>query len=289
VVIAIIGILIALLLPAVQKVRETSNRMRCANNMKQLSLGLHNMHTATGRLPHAGDNGPSRSCCNADTRIGWSWQYHLLPYIEQENLYNNPSDSVVARTTINGFYCPSRRAPVVYSDGARSDYAGSIGSDFGQRGRNGMFVAQFFNPGRTKQDGVTNYSSGDQPDQVARKFNDVLDGLSNTIMLGEKQLHRSTFGTAGGDNEAWNNAGFDQDNRRSGQYLPDVDRDHPDATSATFWSHRFGSSHSAGLNIALADGSVRFWKYLPDDPLQKNQKLWRNMNVINDGTVAPID
>jgi hypothetical protein len=124
---------------------------------------------------------------------------------------------------------------------------------------------------------------------MPRNFSNVSDGLSNTLMLGEKQLHRSTWGTAGGDNEPWNNAGFDQDNRRSAELLPEVDLEHPDLSQPTFWSHRFGSSHQSGLYCALGDGSVRFVRYLADDPAQVSRKMWKSFNVINDGGSFNID
>jgi prepilin-type N-terminal cleavage/methylation domain-containing protein/prepilin-type processing-associated H-X9-DG protein len=288
VVIAIIGILIALLLPAVQKVREAANRLRCQRNLNQMALALHNFHLAEGRLPYAGDDGPTRTCCDADTRIGWSWQYYLLPYIEQDNLFNDPSDANVNASVVNSYYCPTRRPPTKYSNGGRSDYAGSVGSSFSVRGKDGMFVPQYYKPGVAKADG-TAYALNEPPDNVARKFADVTDGLSNTIMLGEKQLNRTTLGTAGGDNEPWNNAGFDEDNRRSGELLPDTDANHPDSSQPTYWSPRFGSSHTSGVNYALADGSVRFIRYMADDPFANNRRLWGYMNTINDGNVAPID
>lgn len=287
VVIAIIAILIGLLLPAVQKVREAASKARCQNNLKQLALGLHSFHQQNNRLPYAGDDGPTINCCKADNRTGWSWQYPLLPFIEQDNLFNQTSDTVVNLSVVPGFYCPSRRAPRVYGNGGRSDYAGSVGSDFSQRGRNGMFVAQWLNPGGLGANGQS-YTANSAPDQPARKFTHVTDGLSNTLMLAEKQLHRSTWGTAGGDNEPWNNAGFDQDNRRSGETLPDVDLDHPDVNEPTYWSHRFGSSHPGGLFVATGDGAVRFVRYLTDDPGQVSRTLWKNFNIINDGQSVDI-
>src|SRR5262245_50454842 len=77
VVIAIIAVLIGLLLPAVQKVREASMRAKCQNNLKQIGIGLHNYHGAQNAFPKAGE---------LSTEL--SWQVYLLPYIEQENQYN---------------------------------------------------------------------------------------------------------------------------------------------------------------------------------------------------------
>src|SRR4051812_11030735 len=99
VVIAIIAVLIGLLLPAVQKVREAANRMQCINNLKQLGLALHNYESANGRFPAAyltanpAANGTVFGIAYGDDNRngppGWAWGTLLLPYVEQESLYKS--------------------------------------------------------------------------------------------------------------------------------------------------------------------------------------------------------
>src|SRR5947209_15192235 len=86
VVIAIVGILIGLLLPAVQKAREAANRLSCQNNLKQMGLACHNYHDDFGSFP-PGYSVQSRTVDPNFTSPGWGWAAFLLPYIEQNNLY----------------------------------------------------------------------------------------------------------------------------------------------------------------------------------------------------------
>jgi prepilin-type N-terminal cleavage/methylation domain-containing protein len=271
VVIAIIAILIGLLLPAVQKIREAAARMQCANHLKQIGLAFHNYHDTYQYFPNAGSDGPNKDCCNATTRVGWTWMYQITPFIEQDNVYKEPDDTVVAKQAIKIYYCPSRRQPTLYSNGGRCDYAGNGGRNMAGNGAEGMLVRQWRNP-----------NTGmpvDAPVEQYRRMADVTDGLTNTILAGEKQVHVSVLGTAGGDNEPWNNSGWDQDHVRFGEAVPQPDSLHPTSKSPTFWSVRFGGPHPGVFNAVMGDGSVRTIKYTID------AANWLRICLINDGEV----
>jgi len=270
VVIAIIAILIGLLVPAVQKVREAAARTQCVNNLKQVALAFHNHHDGLKSFPAGGSDGPDINCCKASTRVGWTWMYHILPYLEQGNIYNDPNDTNVAQNAISVFYCPSRRRPTLYSNGGRGDYAGNGGLDMAGEGGNGVLVRQWKAPGSKPVN---------TPVEQTRRMTDISDGTSNTIMVGEKQIHFSVLGSAGGDNEVWNNSGWDQDHVRFGEAVPQSDDLHPTSASATFWSVRFGGPHPGGFNAALSDGSVRFIRY------GISADNWRRLCLIRDGEV----
>jgi len=284
VVIAIIAILIALLLPAVQKVRESAMRTRCSNNLRQLGLGCLLFNDHNKYMPRGGSDGPTQTCCDATERTGWTWCYFITPYIEMSNVYNNPSDAAVGAALINIFYCPTRRAPQSYGGSGRCDYAGNGGSSNSppsstetgsadrSLGKDGVFMRQWSTLGRP---------AGSPPDQT-RRLRQITDGASNTIMLGERQLHPTTFGIAGGDNEPWNNNGWDQDAIRHGNLQPQSDLLHPNRTQPTFWSTRFGSAHHDGLFVCQVDGAVRYVTF------DINGTVWLRYCTIDDGKIIYI-
>jgi len=118
VVIAIIAILIGLLVPAIQQVREAAARTQCLNHLKQMGLAIHTYHDANNHFPTHGDNGtivringvPATPKSTPYQQAGVFFQ--ILPYIEQENLYKSTSDATIRATPIPMYFCPSRRAPV---------------------------------------------------------------------------------------------------------------------------------------------------------------------------------
>src|SRR5262249_8683244 len=124
----------ALLLPAVQKVREAANRMTCSNNLKQIGLAFHAHHETLGIFPTGGSHWQAkRTFAGAgNPQTGrwqdWGWPYQILPYVEQESLWRDVSDGLVRTTPVKLYFCPSRRAAMVIGDRAMIDYAGCSGT-----------------------------------------------------------------------------------------------------------------------------------------------------------------
>jgi prepilin-type N-terminal cleavage/methylation domain-containing protein len=177
VVIAIIAILIGLLLPAVQKVREAASRMRCSNNLKQLGIAMHSYHDAISRFPRNG-NGPIGVTWNAWEQFSAS--YMILPYVEQENLFRQFNRSGTFWNNYIGpmqvpvpvFMCPS--APAAPSRTTIS--WGGPGSNYGWS--SGSSVRTAWGGGSATFNGMFNIYD-------ERRMTDVKDGLSNTIMASE--------------------------------------------------------------------------------------------------------
>jgi prepilin-type N-terminal cleavage/methylation domain-containing protein/prepilin-type processing-associated H-X9-DG protein len=254
VVIAIIAVLIGLLLPAVQKVREAAARTRCQNNLKQIGVGLHNYHSALGKFPAGW-----RSTGNAATGY-WGWSVDLLPYVEQDNLYRqlNPT----GRTLQNAFQTdvPALQTPLsVYI--CPSDNHGS------PQNQNRKFTVMV--PGQSIAVGISNYpgnggNSGDHGLFQADKqltVQSITDGTSNTIAVGERKSKDGAFaalwvGFSEASGETVGGAGGPQGCVRGYTYyrMPDGVTN----TGVTWPDLAFSSLHTNGANFALCDGAVRF-------------------------------
>jgi len=263
VVIAIIAILIALLLPAVQKVREAAARVRCQNHLKQLGLGTHNFADALGILPTGGN-----SWYHPITRIGGvvaqpphqncGWGLQLLPFIEQGNVFNLTDDAVLMRTQIKIYLCPSRRDEAVFDAGqgvrAMNDYvSGSVLSD-----STSDCWGNFWNSGPWENAGVIVRQS---PTSSNINLNAVPDGTSNTLLYGEKRLNRARYYSGDWHDDQGFTSGWDPDIVRIANMgiLPDRNG------GVSGWE--FGSAHVSGMNAVFADGSVRVLNYNTPAPL----------------------
>jgi prepilin-type N-terminal cleavage/methylation domain-containing protein len=260
VVIAIFAVLIGLLLPAVQKVRDAAARMGCQNNLKQIGLAFHNHHDTTGRLPRGGVQVPLIGGSQADvaqtTPTGrepsWSWAYNILPYLEQRALYECPDSEAVRATPVKAYYCPSRRPAAAHNGMAKIDYAGNAGTL------------------PDGDNGVVRRSTLD-----ALRLADVTDGTGGTVLAGEKQLNRATFGTSADDNESYCTPGWtgDWEVYRGGGARPAADVTEPGEYAPR---DRFGSAHRGGFAVVFCDGSVRVVRYSVDPT------TWARACVRND-------
>ena len=321
VVIAIIGILVGLLLPAVQAAREAARRMQCSNNLKQMGLASLNLESAYKHLPQGpfdghpqavtsgGSPAPSgydyasgKTCCRAANRDGWSAQFHILPFMEQSNVYNSATtvppvwpivsnaanENGVARTLIPTLYCPSRRAPTAYgSQFGRTDYAGCAGYFQGRPDSKVNFIPAAplgapAQPTRTLANGGLAPGKGGAivwgGTKRKRRLGEITDGTSNSIIYSEKALHPTQHGRDGGDNERWNNAGWDECVIRwHFAPRPDQNTHFVGPPGGPNWNRYFGSAHPGGLNAVFVDGSVRFFSFTID------ADIWRKLCVIDDG------
>jgi prepilin-type N-terminal cleavage/methylation domain-containing protein len=283
VVIAIIAILIGLLLPAVQKVRAAAARMSCQNNLKQLALAVHNFHSAREQFP-------ANSLYSYDpTGPNWSWLAHILPQVEQDNLYrqaniggsppNNINQSLPQiATRVKLFLCPAdpdaTKGPVSYPanfdmyDPVRGPltyevtcYRANIGSNWGG-GPPGSALwwgtdPQWCNPDPNNPNPAVTYDGCAFGNGVMfettkpLKITDVSDGTSNTFLIGEALTGKD-----------YQNAWCHMDNAiATCAYAPNAKnpltgKDYP---PDQWWNrYAFTSNHTGGVQFAMTDGSVRF-------------------------------
>ncbi|MFM8578915.1 MAG: DUF1559 domain-containing protein [Planctomycetaceae bacterium] len=262
VVIAIIGVLVGLLLPAVQAAREAGRRSQCVNNLKQIGLACQNHHDARRFFPDGGIDwssprefigGLPRSAPNQN----WGVLYQLLPYVDNAPIWENTNDVLVRGTNISSYFCPSRRGPTAISGRAMNDYVGNGGVETGTgfdwgAGRNGTIVR-----GGTSFTGIK---------EIGAK--QIVDGLSKTLLLGEKRLDRRLTASRTmqcTDNEGYS-AGWDWDTIRFAANPPTIDR----ATGVDACDLAFGSAHLGGSQFVFCDGSVRSVSYSVDTTVFQN-------------------
>jgi prepilin-type N-terminal cleavage/methylation domain-containing protein/prepilin-type processing-associated H-X9-DG protein len=280
VVIAIIGILISLLLPAVQKIREAAARMSCSNNLKQLGLAAHNFHDANSKFPSAVNLPYTVSVATGTTPTApmpgkyISLFQALLPYVEQGNLYNqfdfthdqytnSISPAGPANQIVKTYLCPSDAGPqhTTYQASSTSPiYYFAANSYVANAGVVGFYT------GSMDQTGVFYINS-------SVTITSISDGTSNTFMFGERNRLDPNFDVVYGttlqpdyfeqhSGWAWTNSlpGFDY---LGGAVQPINWKFPPVKTDPGFVLEDarfsgYGSQHTAGANFAFADGSVHF-------------------------------
>jgi prepilin-type N-terminal cleavage/methylation domain-containing protein len=251
VVIAIIAVLIGLLLPAVQKVREAAARMSCQNNLKQLTLSCHTYHDARGYLPWPGT-------ANADSAVPDSgpWAYQILPYIEQQNVFTNVTSTVDTRNVaLKTFLCPGRGRKPFAAVGDLAPDGTTITS--GKSGAATDYALNAWLNGSLSLSGTT-YVANDgagglkgQPN-MKKTLANITDGTSNTLLIGEKKLIPNQYQLPGG--------GYDESlfvvNGGANRNGKQVVRDNPLATPSRDWGSPF-----TACPMGMCDGSVRMVRF----------------------------
>jgi prepilin-type processing-associated H-X9-DG protein/prepilin-type N-terminal cleavage/methylation domain-containing protein len=289
VVMAIIGMLVGLLLPAVQAAREAARRAQCVNNLKQMALALHNYHDQLGSFPvtsvrYLGDS----SCIACGYGALYTFRTLMLPQIEQTSLYNAinftylyspfgqgdtrrvPVNTTAAATLISVFTCPSDRVGVVGVVNYGSGGTNAVIPDSNYMASAGTKIVL----GNTWGGGAGPCTAGADDGAMyefrAVRLSEILDGTSNTILLGE--CGRNLGGVGQGDwFAAWSESvqrltsvGI---NRRYGPPFPFASNFGDSANAPQQGPQSvlgFGSWHSGGANFAFADGSVKFLKSTTD-------------------------
>ena len=254
VVIAVIGILIGLLLPAVQQAREAAQRMQCKNNLKQISLALHNYHDVHTMFP------PQVMASRLDDQDPvhgfptgwWSWRARILPYLEQSTTYfalgSINDDSIIQlgkhKTEHSNLppwnHCPSDPT----SAGARyhwdADWSGpveiAVSNYFGCRGSTAAVPGDGVFPARN----------------ISVLISEIIDGTSNTLMLGERGADSNAYW-------GWAYLGTGQDSDGFADFVLHCEEPfRPGKAGSEDDLTHFWSMHAGGANFAMADGSVTF-------------------------------
>jgi prepilin-type processing-associated H-X9-DG protein len=296
VVIAIIAILIGLLLPAVQKVRDAAARAKCQNNLKQIGIALHSYHDVYGNFPSAH--------IETNTNYYTGWGIQILPFIEQDNLYKlydntktniDPANSPVCQTLVQTYTCPSDlRAGNLYApetispNGAGNStlmYMASsyrVMSGLGDTGTTDTF-AGYWNEVqqalKVHPAGKGAFHGDGQSGLSPERFAGITDGTSNTIFAGER--HTKTHFTRGpfwADTFNLYNAGAAWPYSVSLQ--PDYDYC-ASQVNANFCKYGWGSLHAGGINFLMGDGHVQ----LVFNTIDMN--IFMELSTIAGGEIIP--
>lgn len=284
VVIAIIGILVALLLPAVQSARESSRRIQCSNNLKQLSLAAIEHEGIYGWYPTGGWS--KRWIGLPDRGVGphqpGGWIYNVLPFVEQTSLYmlggsdaNNPNhvseNTRRLQTTVNLFNCPSRRSPANFANFRSFFHADVVQAvarnDYAFNGGHRVFIHDN-GPDKLADEATFPWADNSQSTGISYQRSvvrprDITDGTSNTYVVAEKHIRKDHYfsGEDQGDNESMY-SGDDRDLLRyTGGELDTSFRPLADVCASAQEGLVFGSAHMQGFQAAFCDGSVRFIQY----------------------------
>lgn len=268
VVIAIIGVLVGLLLPAVQAARESARGVECRDRLRQFGLAFQQHDGQYRCFPSGGwgyDQPPTyiqgAPATRRLQRAGWGFQ--VLPFLEGTNVWNS-GPLVAVGSAQQVFFCPSKRAPqtVTILDAYQPPLTGSMVEtalcDYAAANRDGTGVVRRYDPTR---------------------FADVRDGTSNTLLIADKRLNLRLLGTPQDDDNEGYTAGWNEDTIRRTDAPP-----RPDHSGAGDGDKLFGSSHPGAIYALFADGSVRPISYSVDAAVFAHLGDKNDGQTILDGT-----
>lgn len=280
VVIAIIGILIGMLLPAVQQVREAARRTACMNQVRQLPLAALNYESAHMRLPAGAEhiNAPPNEA-NDNSSFGWGWRTKLLPFMEQNALFNlldldasitSGTNAEIILETVPSFVCPADQelgsTPFTWGyESAMSSYLGNGGS-----------IEWAFVPWKDFSDGILMRCENETYQGIT--LAKISDGTSNTFFCGETISYSIA---KGGKSFIWDPVMYAASNgAKAARTLSQIRTGHGDLNpdfdaNVAILRNSFASKHPGGAVFALCDGSVHF---ISDDIQHNNltEAQWRN-------------
>lgn len=311
VVIAIIGILISMLLPAVQQVREAARRTSCLNNSRQLGLALMNYESAFARFPEGGAWRGSTDLPRGNRSArdnGWAWSTLILSYIDQENLFDridrslimaDPSNQTAVGTQFPLTTCPSANQEPLFVVGDPSDSNALRIASTNYVGCAGSFIlSAYYDQAAERRNGMLGEES-----RVT--YGEVTDGSSNTILLGET-LHFGSGSSLGTGGFSWDPTFYGHCRHDSGQRadapeslfrVGEVRINPPSFSSNVIKRNAFASDHPGGANFTFADGSTHFI----ENDIENNETtfaqsgsgeemgLFQRLTSRNDGLVASLE
>jgi prepilin-type N-terminal cleavage/methylation domain-containing protein/prepilin-type processing-associated H-X9-DG protein len=263
VVLGLIGILIALVLPAIQQARESARRMQCKNNLKQIGAALHNYHDAHNLFP-PGWIAPG----------GWAWSTYLLPFLEQQPLYNSlyvgdnypPDPGTRNDVSLKIYICPSDRAGSRNRYYAPNSSKGYMKSNYpGIHAFNDRISNDIYNADR----GIFGMASS-----VSMKG--IIDGSSNTFLVGERQMSSRGFTGA-----IWMRAVHTTEDVLFGAAVVGTCGKKVRINDYRSRVIGFSSMHPGGAQFLMADGAVRFISE------ELENTTYQNLADKDDGNVTP--
>jgi prepilin-type N-terminal cleavage/methylation domain-containing protein len=279
VVIAIIAVLVAILLPAVQQARAAARASQCRNNLKQFGVGLHNYHETFAQLPPGGAGCQTGNCCGPGPEIGW--QVRILPYMDQAGLYNQLDMSLASvpnQVLSSGkaarlhqvpyAVCPADNSGQPDANWVPPSYSGSLGAspNGSQDGTCNPF-ASFAQAGMAATGNTCNgllVSGVFSRMGYGAQFKDILDGTSNTIMVGEIMQkcvdHTGGWWAQNGSGNAHATTLAPINNMNTCTNAAPEQITHPTCTGKNQWNISWGfrSNHVGGCHFLACDGSVHY-------------------------------